>query len=91
MPARGYRGSCRYPWPHAGIWFAMYHYALASHQRVPHLDIEDAMMQHDILNATADIEFEYRIRRDPELGARKEQVQDWRPVAGFPMRSPTRR
>jgi hypothetical protein len=67
MPAEGFRDSCRYPWPHAGEWYVAYQRALARDKSVEHLDIEDAMKQHDIENAIADVEFEYRLCADPTL------------------------
>ncbi len=75
MPARGYRDSCRYPWPHGGIWFCMYQFELARGRRVAHLDIEEAFERHDTMNAVADVEFEYRMRRDPEYRARMLKVE----------------
>ena len=67
MPAEGFRDSCRYPWPHAVVWYAAYQRALARDKSVEHLDIEDAMKQYDISNAIADVEFEYRLCADPTL------------------------
>ncbi len=74
MPARGFRGSCRYPWPHAGVWWCMWKVERAHGHCVAHLDIEDAFEEYDKMNAVAEIEFEYRMRRDPELRASFEKL-----------------
>lgn len=41
---------------------------------VAHSDIEDAFEEYDKMNAVAEIEFEYRMRRDPELRASFEKL-----------------
>jgi hypothetical protein len=70
MPSRGYRSTCRYPWPHAGIWWLAYQLRLARKERVAQLDIDDAMDEYAIQAAIDDAEIANRMRRDKEYRAR---------------------
>jgi hypothetical protein len=69
MPSRGYRGTCRYPWPHSMEWFIAYRIQLNLGKRVAHIDIADVMDARDIRNATENAEIDNRMRRDPEFRA----------------------
>jgi hypothetical protein len=70
MPCRGHRATCRYPWPHAMVWWIAYRGALARHERVAEIKIGDAMDAYMIQNAVEDAEITNRMRRDPEYRAR---------------------
>jgi hypothetical protein len=67
MPAEGFRGSCRYPWPHAGVWYVAYQKALDRYKSVDHIDIEDAFKEYHIALAVMDVEYEFRLCADPAL------------------------
>jgi hypothetical protein len=91
MPARGSRGSCRYPWPHACVWFAMYHVEfelarLGLGHRPAHLDVEDAFERHDKMNAVEDVEFEYPNAPQPRAARQLREAlargQGLRPLGG---------
>ncbi len=82
MPAEGYRGTCRYPSPHAVVWLRIYRIALRNHERVAYLDIEEAFEQHDLLEEELDIDFERELRRDPATRARVRELglDEWLPL-----------
>jgi hypothetical protein len=75
LPAEGHHASCRYAWPHVGIWHGEYVYLRARYGKSPaYLDIEDAMDAHDRRNAVEQVEIEIRMRRDPDFRAKMETV-----------------
>ncbi len=67
MPAEGFRDTCRYPWPHAGIWYLEYQKALKHDKSVEHIDIEDAIKAYEIQLAVMDVEYEHRLCSDPAM------------------------
>ena len=98
MPSRGYRGTCRYPWPHSMEWFIAYRIQLAQGKRPAQIDIADVPADaRDIQNAIENAEIENRMRRDPEFrrkcwpqsGVGRCAATSLRIVAGYPVTVPS--
>lgn len=65
MPARGFRATCEYPWPHALLWYLEYQLSQARGEKVSRLDMNRVWAAHDRRCAIEMAEIEYKMKTDP--------------------------
>jgi hypothetical protein len=75
MPARGFRETCKYPIPHALVWWLEYQRQLNEGGRAARITMEQAWAEHRRRCALEVAEIDYKMATDPAYRAQMEALE----------------